>query len=83
MSGAICGKRANPGCRFASKYGRIFKCSACDRRGWYGKAPPHPGGGKGDFYHICQKNTLHRIFYNCSGCEAVTFKRMTKRVRVK
>jgi hypothetical protein len=68
------------------QYGQIFKCSGCDERGWYDKAPPRPGGGKGDRCHLCEANTLHRIYNRkqgeerltiraCVGCGSVVFSR--------
>jgi hypothetical protein len=70
------------------KRGQVFKCSGCSHVGFYDKAPPHPGGGKGDFCHICKSNTLHKVYnrthrnqrltlYNCRGCGSVVFTRRT------
>ena len=29
------------------QYGQVFRCSACDARGWYEKAPPRLASEKG------------------------------------
>lgn len=57
--------------------GKIYQCSHCGARGWSKNAPPKPGGGKGQFCHICEAQTLHELrnfrsgvtVFLCKGCE--------------
>jgi hypothetical protein len=74
------------------KDGKIYKCSKCRHWGWTTKAAPRPGGGKGAYCHICEKNTLYNVarktressevpVHHCKGCGTTLFFLMRKRVR--
>jgi hypothetical protein len=65
--------------------GKLRHCSNCHRYGWTTKAPPTPGGGKGDYCNVCKKNTLHPLLSerrddlrliasHCKGCGATLFR---------
>jgi hypothetical protein len=78
-----------------STTGKLFRCSRCYFSGWTAAAPPKPGGGKGQFCHICKTNTLHPIFrpkvgdagsvpvYFCKKCGATMLRAVLKRITFK